>query len=155
MPCPVSVLQRRPSAEEQKVVMSALAQQSAAWAIGMPPRTLRERNAPRNEDGTYNLRQLVEWSRKGDEDRQRELFDSDEIDDKARKLRAEADLKEMEVEERAGQLVPLAAIEANLQRLADALRGLGEDFGRATVPVSGRDAQRKINDMIDSIEWSQ
>jgi hypothetical protein len=138
---------------QQRAVMESCCQGAAAWAVGLATRTLRDKSAPTNADGSYDISKVVAWSRDIDGRRQVEI-DPDDICDKARKLRAEADLKEMQAEERAGRLCPADMVEALLGRIADGLRELGEDFGRSAIPISGRDAQKKVNDMIDSIEWS-
>jgi hypothetical protein len=79
--------------------------------------------------------------------------DAEDYDPALRKLRAEADLAEMKSMRMAGTLVFVADIQQNLDRLADAIRTLGEDFGRSPMPISGPDVQQKMNDMIDSLEW--
>jgi len=128
--------------------MEALTQVAAAWAIGITPRHLRDGDAPRRGDGTYSIRELVQWLLERGSD-------GDSGNDRARKLKAEADLKVMEAEQRAGKLVSLVMVDETLQRLAAALRVLGEDFGRTSVPISGREAQKKVNAMLDSISWGE
>jgi len=105
--------------------------------------------------GDKRLDMIAQWLRTEGpwQDRYSGGMTGDTIDDKARKLRAEADIKEMEAEAKAGTLVPLDMVEQTLNRMADALKQLGEDFGRMSLPISGRDAQKKVNDMLDSIEW--
>lgn len=117
------------------------------WAkqVGWPG---RERN--------NRLDLIVQWLRGSGpwQDRlSRGNSDPEGIDHKLRKLIAEADLKEMQAELQAGEVVPRELLRRNLAKLADALRGLGDDFGRVAIPINGRDAQRKLNDLIASIEW--
>ena len=50
------------SGPQQIKMLGALNQQSAAWVVGVEPRTLRDKGAPRNEDGTYDARELLAWS---------------------------------------------------------------------------------------------
>ena len=46
----------------QQDTMSSLTQQAAAWLLSISPRALRDQNAPRALDGTYNARDLVAWA---------------------------------------------------------------------------------------------
>jgi len=49
---------------QEIAAMETLSQQGAAWLLGITGRALRDRpDVPRNADGTYNARQLVEWAR--------------------------------------------------------------------------------------------
>jgi hypothetical protein len=79
--------------------------------------------------------------------------DGEDYDPAMRKLRAEADLAEMRVEREAGTLVRLSDIQPNLDRLADALRNLGENFRRSPMPISGNDIGDLINQTIENVEW--
>jgi len=101
----------------------------------------------------YRLDRIAQWLRTEGPWQDR-TTSGPAADDKARKLKAEADLKEMQAEREAGLLVPVDMVERTLQRVADGLRQIGEDFGRMAIPLSGRDAQKRINDMVESIEWN-
>jgi len=137
------------TATHQKAILRRLNQQAAAMLLSISPRTLRDRDVPRNDDGTYDAVVLV--ARLLTEKQSR--LPVDDEDHATRKLRAEADIKEMEAEQRAGALVPLAMVDTTLTRVADMLRQLGEDFGRTTAPINGRDAQKRLNDAIGSLDF--
>ena len=136
---------------QQKAILRRLNQQAAALLLSIAPRTLRDRDVPRNDDGTYNAIDLVAHMLAQSNSR---IATEDESDHATRKLRAEADIKQMQAEELAGKLVPLAMVESSLTTMADMLRQLGDDFGRSPVPVSGRDVQKRFNEAIDSITWA-
>jgi hypothetical protein len=65
-------------AAEQLALLRKLRQQVAAQLIGIEPRTLREKTAPRNVDGTYDGTQLVAWFLEHDR-RKRESIDGDPL----------------------------------------------------------------------------
>ena len=44
--------------------MQSLSQRATAWLLGVSPRTLRDYvDLPRNDDGTYNAREVIAWVR--------------------------------------------------------------------------------------------
>ena len=45
----------------QLAVLRKLSQQPAAQLVGWNPRGLRDSDAPRNKDGTYNAMRLIKW----------------------------------------------------------------------------------------------
>ncbi|NLS96623.1 MAG: hypothetical protein GXX96_31190 [Planctomycetaceae bacterium] len=47
--------------ELEKQVVEGVTAETASKVTGIPRSTLRDRGAPRNDDGTYNLPTLVEW----------------------------------------------------------------------------------------------
>ncbi len=74
--------------------LAHLTQQDAAWLIGITPRALRDMNAPRAEDGTYNARTLIEWRYRKDFTSQRERLHS-----------AQAEKAELDLAVRRGELL--------------------------------------------------
>lgn len=120
-------------------------------SAGMP-------GSPKN----YDLSKILIWLRTSGpwkEKISRRIFDDADSDgenltDKARLLRAQADLKEMEVDTMAKTLIRLSDIQPNLDRLADALRNLGDNFRRSPMPLSGNDVADRINNMIENCEWN-
>lgn len=88
----------RDEAAAQQATLEQLLQQPAARLVGLQARTLRDSDAPRNKDGTYDGRKLVKWlvqreksKRKGIDLKQveRELQQ-----EKLRQLRRENDVEE-------------------------------------------------------------
>lgn len=137
------------TANDQRETLGALSQQTAAWLLGVAPRTLREKDAPRNSDGTYNARTLIEWFfRRG------KSSGEDPIRAAAiRREAARADLEEMKRDGLAGRLVDRGTIESQLAILAGRLRKLGESMGRRK-SVAGREVQRQLNEVINGCQWS-
>lgn len=69
---------------------------------------------PRRDNGTYLVAEVVTWLRKRDRETASREHAPDEAKERARKLRAEADLKELELQERRGQLVTHALFQERL-----------------------------------------
>lgn len=46
---------------KQKATLEQLTQQAAAWLVGVSTKHLRDQQAARNRDGTYNAPDLVQW----------------------------------------------------------------------------------------------
>ena len=93
-----------------KEVLQAIPQTLAAWLLSVQPRTMRTatwKDAPRNPDGSYDARELVEWRL----ERQAETDDVDPLlagsDSPAleRFRNARADRKELELAARRQQLI--------------------------------------------------
>jgi hypothetical protein len=134
--------------------MESLSQGSAAWLMGVKPRTLRDRQAaPRNTDGTYNAQSLVAWHLKQgkpiDDDPLLSGNDSPALE---RFRNARADREELELAVRREQLIDvedfliwfrnevLGPIQKNLDRLQ---RKFGND-AVAVVAAGLRKADESI-----------
>ena len=141
--------------EQQKILLASLSQGAAAWAVSLSSRQLRDAaGVPRNEDDTYDISQLVKWlisAGYAAPGKSRDN-DNDAIDDRARKLRGEADMIEVKVEKAAEQLIDKHETETFLLGLADSLREMSEEFGRMSQPITGKEVQRKINHFVSRIE---
>jgi hypothetical protein len=105
--------------------LRACPQAVAAWAVGLSPRTFRDKHVPRNADGSYNLRSVV-----GDFLQQRENVDlatgpgdspSLERLRSARAREAEAALLERlgELSSRAQMAVVMSEVCAGARRFAE------------------------------------
>ncbi len=79
--------------------LAHLTQQDAAWLIGITPRALRDMDAPRAEDGTYNARTLIEWRYRKDFTSQRERLHS-----------AQAEKAELDLAVRRGELLEVGEV---------------------------------------------
>ena len=140
----------------QKVLWTVDTQPDIAEFFGMSIDTIknwRKQGMPGTQ-GSWRLDRIVQWLRSDGPGSSR-LADDVDTDDKARKLRAEADKAEMIAETMAGDLVPADMVRETFKRTADVLRLLGDDLGRATAPMSGKDVQKRINEALMSIEWGQ
>lgn len=137
---------RAAKSDEQIHTMQALTQKAAAWLLGYKaPQPLANRaDLPRNGDGTYDARALLDAVRESKPDPVREAA--------VRREAAQADLAEMKRDAAAGRLVEAAAIEAQLRVLAGQLRKLGEAIGRRKT-IAGGEVQRRLNEVIGNCEW--
>jgi len=79
--------------------LAHLTQQDAAWLIGITPRALRDMDAPRAEDGTYNARTLIEWRYRKDFTSQRERLHC-----------AQAEKAELDLAVRRGELLEVGEV---------------------------------------------
>ncbi len=74
--------------------LARLTQQEAAWLIGITPRALRDMDAPRAVDGSYDGRTLIKWRYRKDFTSQRERLHS-----------AQAEKAELDLAVRRGELL--------------------------------------------------
>ena len=52
------------TSQEEIKGLQSLSQRAAAWLLGVSPRSLRDYvDLPRNDDGTYNAREVIAWVR--------------------------------------------------------------------------------------------
>jgi hypothetical protein len=92
---------------QQIEAMQALSQSAAAWLMGISARTFRDKNAPRNADGTYNAKDLLTWlsqSTPGNDDPLLAGGDSPNLE---RYRAAKADLAEMDARQRRGTMIDI------------------------------------------------
>ena len=126
----------------------SLTQQQAGELLGKSTRWVRDSAAPRDEDGSYDGRQLVAW-----------LLDQQEPDAlKEQKLKEEISVLEerkrklqYENEVTAGNMADIRLMRESLIGLTVPLRKLGELLGRK-VNISGVDAQQMLNQAIMDYE---
>ena len=129
---------KRGNTGEQLEFAKAVNQQVAAWVVGTSPNEFRDLGPPRNNDGTYNLRDVVQF-----------MADKDggEASDKARKLKASADREEMRRDEEAGRLVRVEVARERLGRMVEALK--------SAIAVLDDRSRQVIADALDKglAEW--
>jgi hypothetical protein len=108
---------------------------------GMPHR--RRNNATR-----FVPRESIAWLRERDRESARSSESPSEADERARKLRAEADLKELELSERRRALVPIAEAETFLDSFvggfAAVAAGRLQTFERDIVQAKGAGDARRL-----------
>lgn len=126
---------------EQIKWLKRLSQQAAAVLLGMTPRTLREKDCPRNDDGrTFDGPKAVQW-----------LVGASALQDDERRLAAaKAATAELELDKRRGVLIEREVIERRVGQLLEQLRTLGDHFGR-TATMTGRDAQERLNEVLERL----
>lgn len=108
--------------------------------------------APRRDDGSYIVAEIVTWLREKDRRAQRDENVPKESAERARKMRTEADLKELELEERRGALLPLAdfmeQLEAVIGGFASVAAGQLARFERKIVAAKSVGDARRITQEI-------
>lgn len=94
-----------------------LSQQTAAELLGVDPRTLRDWNAPRNPDGTYDGPTLVNWFIQ----RKSELNRTEEA--KERQAIARAAKLELEVSKASGDTVSRHDVDQEIMAIMIVIKG--------------------------------
>jgi phage terminase Nu1 subunit (DNA packaging protein) len=148
-----------PAVERQTWIVGSQSQVATFFGVATQTVHVWRAHGMPGKPRCYDLSEILVWLRSNGPWREklaRTLGDDDAFDDadsKSRKLQAEADLLEMRVERVADQLIPRDIIQHNLHQVANAIRGLGESFGRMTIPISGQEAQKRLNETLTSIQW--
>jgi hypothetical protein len=129
---------------EQLAVLRKLKQQAAAALLGWTPRGLRDANAPRRDDGTYDAIALVAWmleraAGKSEASPADKLLE-DLRREKAREAKRRNDLAE-------GRLVELARVQAEASAIGTVLRVRSEAIERAF----GAEVGKAVREMIDEM----
>lgn len=131
--------------ESDQLQLAELSQKAAAWIVGMTPRGLRDTDCPRNQDGSYNARDLVAWIV------QRQLpVSADPLlaegDSAAleRYRMAKAKLAELDLEVRKGELIEVGRCRDMLARWAVVIRRMGERLSKRY----GNDAALTVNESL-------
>jgi Phage DNA packaging protein Nu1 len=133
--------------EELAETFSVVSDTVRAWRMdGMPSRVISGR--PR-----FVLRECIRWRREKDREAGAAAGDGpDEKEQRVRKLKAEADLKEMELAERRGQVIATSVMEETLERLvggfAAVAMGRLTPFERKIVSCGSAGGAREITDQI-------
>jgi phage terminase Nu1 subunit (DNA packaging protein) len=114
-------------------------------ASGMPHR-MREQRIE------VQASKCVQWRRVEDKREQRASESPGEAKERTRKLSADADLAELRLAERRGELVPVAEVEAEMSRLCQAVRAriLGAR-GRWAPRVIGLAGMREATQALDAL----
>ncbi len=127
---------RSTSAGEQLAVLRKLKQQAAAALVGWTPRGLRDANAPRSDDGTYDALALVAW-RIAREAKPTSMSPAEQKlveqrTERVRRERRENDMAEGRLVERALVRQEAIAIGVVLRMEAEAMeRAFGVEIGKA------------------------
>lgn len=116
------------STKAQISILSTLSQGAAAHLVGLSARTLRDTDAPRNEDGSYSGRDLLTWFAQASDDVTLGA-PTDSIGLERYRL-ARAAMAELDLAVRKGELVDVAANKEMLSRWAARLRRCGELLAR-------------------------
>lgn len=127
--------------------LTKLTQHEAGYLLGITDRQVRNLAVPRNEDGSYDARELLLW--KVEQTQVAELEDVDVDSPGLERYRlAKAQLAELELAERRGQVVKVDAAKDVLTRWADVLRRLAATMKQQF----GREAEEHVFDAIDDCE---
>jgi hypothetical protein len=98
----------------------------AAWVCGISPRSFRDRHAPRNEDGSYNVQDVVASLTRAfeeDVDLVAGPIDSPSME---RLRTARAEMAELDLAERRGQIVSVELFQGVMQAAFVPLRRFAE-----------------------------
>src|SRR4051812_14117329 len=98
------------TAKQELATVKALGQSAAAYIIGLKPRSFRDLDAPRNDDGTYNAAELVKWQVARTASPDDPLLAGGDSPNLERYRKAKAELAEMDAAERRGQLADVNAL---------------------------------------------
>jgi phage terminase Nu1 subunit (DNA packaging protein) len=130
--------------------LEALPQVLAAWLLGISPRTLRDKvECPRNPNGSYSARAIVEWVRSGAEsDPDAALLAGSDSPNLERLRAAKADREEIALAKDRNEVISVAQLHAALTHLAAILRRCGDKLGLR----HGVEAQQLMNDAIDEFQ---
>ncbi len=111
--------------------LRSLPQTAAAWLLGVEPRTVRTwKDAPRNQDGTYNAHDLVEWYIERDSTDPDPLLAGGSSPALERYRAARASREELELQARAGEVVPVENVQVILGAMASVARRGAVTAGR-------------------------
>jgi len=120
-------------ANEKSERLGQVRQVDVAFVLEVTERTVRRSDCPRNHNGTYDLRKVMKWR-----EEQIEAASQVEVEvppvsegaaaDLARKIKAEADMKELDLKDRTGELVLREDVDEQVRSmltgLVNALKGL-------------------------------
>lgn len=105
-------------------------------------------DCPRNQDGTYNLEAVIEWRKT--QGATKTGTDGSYGDHRTRKIKAEADKVEIQVDLIRKDVIPIQTVKAGLQDMLVAFRGRIMNIARSISPVlAGMDDSGKIQDLIE------
>lgn len=121
----------------------------AAAVLGITDRGLRKGRAPRNRDGTYHLGKLLKWRLAEVEAKYAETAGSKDNPELERLRAANAQLRELDLAERRGELVSAVDVAQEVQSgtraLTEALLGLSATL---TPQLAGR-PEAEVSEVLD------
>ena len=82
------------------------------------------KGCPRRDDGSFVVSEVVAWLRQREREAAAPDTAPDEAQERARKLRAEADLKEIELARARGDVVPIGDYRTELERVLGRMRAV-------------------------------
>lgn len=143
------------SAADQVAVLSSLGQTAAAHLVGITPRSLRDRrDVPRNENGTYNARALVEWLEAQTIDAMDAGAETSPALEEYR--RARAGQEQLKLREMLGTRAHVDILKQGLRRFFDGFRRTAESlrrrFGNEAVDIFEHGRQEALAGVL---EWFQ
>lgn len=139
----------KPKPADEIAVLGSMSQTAAAWLVSRTPRALRDSDCPREPDGRYNARAVIEWLMVSRETTGDPLLDSGDGSAALERYRAaKAELAEIDIAERKRQLIPRDLTRVWMGRLAGLLRNMGDRLGRRY----GKDAQIAVNDTLSDFD---
>lgn len=142
----------------QKVTLEMLTQQAAAWLVSISSKHLRDEQAARNQNGSYNGRDLVQWAvdRAVVKAKKDWLRDTDNVKSaverqhEARAIKLEEEAKSLQDKyvERAEVLEEFKTMAAEVRRELESIpRAMASDF-----PERWREAQvKELKNEIDQV----
>jgi hypothetical protein len=143
----------RRSVDEEKQYLSALTQKTIAWLINVNDRTFRlAKGVPRNDDGTYNAKDVVAWHAERNTD---ELL-SGPVTDNLDRLRAvNADIKTLELEKLRASMVSVADAKTmvfhTLGKVKTSIEHLQRRFGNDAADLVIEAVEVALKDLSDWI----
>lgn len=114
------------------------------------------KGCPRRDDGSFVVAEVVAWLRQRERESAASETAPDEAQERARKLRAEADLKEIELAKARGDLVPVgeyrSELEVALGRMRAVVSGQLARFERRMVACgTAAEARQLARDIEEAI----
>lgn len=108
--------------------------------------------APRRDDGSYLVAEIVTWLREKDRRALRDETAPKEAQERARKTRTEADIKELEYQERLGQLLPVAEFQRQIDLIIGGFSAVAAGqmsrFEKKIVAAKSAGDARRITEQI-------
>ncbi len=111
-----------------------------------------KRGCPKNSNNTFDLSQVIQWR---EEQTRAELLNEKDSPALERKRQAEAGLKELDLEERLGQIVPLEEVEAGrvarVLVVKRALLGMPTQIASTLVGLDARQISALLKERVRGI----
>jgi hypothetical protein len=125
-------------------------QSATAYVVGLVPRSFRDTDAPRNEDGTYDLAAVYRWGTERATDDP--LLTGGDSPNLERYRKAKAELAEMDAAERRGQMADIGSLcEWFLTDVAPHFRRAVEEIDRIN-PDAAKIMDRAIERVCEAVE---
>ena len=130
--------------QDQIKILENLNLKTIAWLLGVTTRTIQNKHFPKNPNGKYDCRNIIQFIRDG-------LLESgQDVDSPAleRFRNARASLSELELERVRGSLVNVGNIQDHLRAISKRLRECSDRLEKRF----GRDAKEMLNETLLSYE---